>query len=562
MKKLIAMLLALVLAFGLVACGGNEASGNDGDFEVPAEKWDGTLPLVAEGEDNVITIAINTSTNVLDYDTNAYTLWLEEQTGVDIEFVQFAGKSGDVGTQLSLMMAGGEELPDILMCGSAIDKISGEEYGADGYFIDLKPYFENYSYYFKEAFLEIFEGDTEVYDTIMKLAHDPSGEHIYAFPNIEEVPLDTPNSHAWINQQWLDKLGLTAPTTVEELYDVLVAFRDGDPNGNGKKDEIPLTGKITSYYNIEGFIVNAFVYYNYKNHFNVTDGKVWVPYNTDEYRQALIYLNKLVSEGLMSTLTWTQSTAELKTLINAENAQYTVGVIAGHADAHFEQGHDSIFTYVPLKPLKGATDKGGYGPMDYHTNKYRTYITADCDNPVLAFKLLDFMSCGESYMRQRWGEYGVDWEWAEPGQPGNMGAEAKFVKLNPNFWAEQNNGSWHLVNSVASEEHWQYAVDYSDLTNWDTVRATKLVEGYENYLAAGMPEEVYNFGIFTPEEFDRLADFQGDLTEYIKTNRAEFATGIKDPNDDAQWQTYLDGLNSLHLDEWIEIAQNSYDRMK
>jgi len=561
MKKILALLLAIVMIFGMTACGGTEAESNNSEFEVPAEKWDGSLPLVAEGEDNVITIAINTSTNVLDYDTNAYTLWLEEQTGVDIEFVQFAGKAGDVRTQLSLMMAGGEELPDILMCGSAIDKITGEEYGDDGYFIDLKPYFDNYSYYFKEAMLKVFEGDDSVYNTIMKLAHDSAGEHIYAFPTVQEAPLDTPQSHTWINQEWLDNLGLTAPTNIDELYDVLVAFRDGDPNGNGKKDEIPITGKITGFYNIEGYLINAFVYYNYNNHFNVTDGKLWVPYNTDEYRQAMIFMNKLVEEGLLSTLTWTQSNAELKALINAQNDEFTCGIVAGHADSSFQADHQSIFTYTPLKPLADATGKGGYGPRNYHSNSYRTFITADCDNPVVAFKLLDFMSCEESVMRQRWGEYGVDWEWAEPGQFGNMGGEATFVKLNPAFWGSQSNGSWHYIAGVGTEENWQYVMD-TDLTKWDTMRATKLLEGYDNYLEAGMPEEVYYYGIFTPEEHARLADFQSDLTEYIKTARAEFATGIKDPNDDAQWQSYLDGLNSLHLDEWIEIAQKSYDRMK
>lgn len=37
----------------------------------------------------------------------------------------------------------------------------------------------------------------------------------------------------------LDKLGLEQPDNVDELYDVLVAFRDQDPNGNGKADEVP-----------------------------------------------------------------------------------------------------------------------------------------------------------------------------------------------------------------------------------------------------------------------------------------------------------------------------------
>ena len=57
------------------------------------------------------------------------------------------------------------------------------------------------------------------------------------------------------------------------------------------------------------FLVNAFVYCNDTNVFNVTDGKVWVPYTTDECRQALIYLNKLYSEGLLSPLFYTISAA-------------------------------------------------------------------------------------------------------------------------------------------------------------------------------------------------------------------------------------------------------------
>lgn len=43
-----------------------------------------------------------------------------------------------------------------------------------------------------------------------------------------------------INKVWLDKLGLEVPTTLAELKEVLIAFRDGDPNGNGIQDEIPM----------------------------------------------------------------------------------------------------------------------------------------------------------------------------------------------------------------------------------------------------------------------------------------------------------------------------------
>lgn len=65
----------------------------------------------------------------------------------------------------------------------------------------------------------------------------PDG-HIYSCPQLNKTEGNLIH-HYWINKTWLDNLGLEAPTTVDELYDVLVAFRDNDPNGNGQKDEIP-----------------------------------------------------------------------------------------------------------------------------------------------------------------------------------------------------------------------------------------------------------------------------------------------------------------------------------
>ena len=42
----------------------------------------------------------------------------------------------------------------------------------------------------------------------------------------------------WINRAWLEQLGLPMPTTITELTDALLAIRDGDPNGNGRADEL------------------------------------------------------------------------------------------------------------------------------------------------------------------------------------------------------------------------------------------------------------------------------------------------------------------------------------
>ncbi|MBQ7566200.1 MAG: extracellular solute-binding protein [Oscillospiraceae bacterium] len=573
MKKWIALFLCAVLLLGLAACG--ETTDAPVNTDTPAsapeitgteEGWDGSLPLVQPGEDNKLTIGITTSANVTDYKDNAYTKWLEEQTGVDLEFVQFSGTAKDAGTQVSLMIAAGEELPDILWSFAGVGKTQGEEYGVDGYFLDLKPYFdEGWNHYQKESLNTLFGDEANaVYHKLMDRGIEPVSGGLYDYPSMEEVPLDSPKYHTWINQQWLDTLGLEAPKTIDELHDVLVAFRDQDPNGNGKKDEIPMIGVADGgSYDIISYLINAFIFYNYSYHYNVTDGKLWAPYDTDEYRQALITINQFVSEGLISPLTWTQTNAEMKSLINGLDGTYVCGVTAGHADLAFEFGNDSMFRYVPLHPLADETGRGGYCPLSDFPLRYTTRITCDCENPDLAFKFLDFTMSQESYMRQRWGEYGVDWEWSDGSKPGNLGGTADFKLLNPTQFSSQNAGSWHAVYTVASEKYYEYEVDFSDLTDWDTNRALKLLQNYQNALDAGQPDEMFTVVAYTADEYERRTDVASDLQEYIKTSRTQFCNGILDPTDDATWNEYLDNLKAMHFyDDWIEPAQTAYDRLQ
>ena len=102
MKKIIALLLALVLTLSMVACTGSKTSVSE-NTEAPTDStaagiytnppWDGALPLVKDDEDNVITIGLRASANALDYDTNEFTLWVEEKTGLDLQFITFAGSA-------------------------------------------------------------------------------------------------------------------------------------------------------------------------------------------------------------------------------------------------------------------------------------------------------------------------------------------------------------------------------------------------------------------------------------------------------------------------------------
>ena len=567
MKKILAFLLAAMLLFTLVACGAPvEADKAAKSIEQTAQtgEYHGELPFVKPGDESVtVTIGIVTSGLVTDYKDNAYTKWLEEQTGLNLEFVQFAD-AASAATQVALMIASNEKLPDILFRTGRISKQQGETYGQEGYFAPLSEYFEKYAYYFRQSYNEVYDGDPAPLELTLRRCAGADNQPIFCFPFLLRSQWSDAELQGWINQDWLDKLGLKAPETIAELYDVLVAFRDSDPNGNGLKDEIPIVGRALHTYNPTdplNWIINAYTYYDNHVHFVANNRTISSPYDSDEYREALKFINKLYQEGLITEITWTQTDKELKGIINpAPGDPYLAGIVFYYDSDIFTYGSDALRAYNPLKPLKAETLKGGYA-ANYYDRLLTTYISADCAHPDLAFKLLDFTCSPEAYLRQRYGEFGVDWTWAEPGKTGHRGGEAKIRLLNPLVYSEHNAQCWHVVGTVASELDWQYEVDDSDPNNWDTVRVRKLNQLYENSMNAPTPDEVFDFAIYSLSDYEERSEFASDITNYVFNSRSEFCTGVRNPENDADWQTYLDGLRALRYDRWIDLAQIGYDRL-
>ena len=568
MRKLIALFLALVLLLGLVACGAESQEQTDAEATAQTETaaedsgYKGELPLVQPGENNKLTIGIRVQSDVSDYENNALTKWLEEQTGIDIEFVQFAGSSSDAATQVSLMMAAGEKLPDILYLFGGIAKTQGEIYGRDGYFADLSSYIGKDDYYTRESYARQFGDDADMlYKAMIDRGTSANEGALFAFPSLSWSPFTTPKNFVYINQQWLDTLGLQAPTTIDELYDVLVAFRDQDPNGNGKADEIPMIGVANSKVanDITQYLINAFTYTNDSYFFKINDSKLSTCYLTDEYRQALIYMRKLADEGLLSPLTWTTSTSEIKSLTNPTDGVYTVGILTDEKGAGFEQDHDSVFVYTPLAPLKDAGyGAGGYGVRTSYGMNYQTYVSADCENPELAFKFLDFMNSEEATLRSKWGVPGEDWDYADGSVMGHTGEPAKIKIMNFAVNDSVNDHCWHTSCSTYSDEYYTY--EAPDDGTWLAQHTANLRTTYHQHLDAGAPKQVFIYTEYNQEETDWRDENYLDIVDYMKQSRVEFCGGKLDPSNDAQWQEYVDNMKALGYDKWLEIAQTSWDR--
>lgn len=545
MKRIVALLLCLTMgASMLVGCGSKDkgASGKDGDV--------------------TLTIGIPQNGNVEDYETNAYTLWLEEQTGYNLEFELFASSSADYQSQIATRIAGGKKLPDLLWY-VELGEETYEDYGKDGYLLDLKPYFDDKekSEIFWTQLGKAYENEKDRDYVINKVTEQESGA-IYAFPYVEISVIDTMQYQVFINQTWLDKLGLSMPTDNDSLYNVLKAFANNDPNGNGKKDEIALLGQNSNSYgsNLFAWLTSNFIAANEENWFNVDEsGNVYLPWVMDEYREALKYINKLQKEGLVPESCWSMDGTGVKNLVNPTNGVNEVGMFVGHPSIVLEVGNEANYEYASL-PL------WGYGVSNQDLISDQCFITTDCKNPDAAWELLMTMCTDEGAKRQRYGEKDVDWVEADPDTKSFIGWDAEIKVLN-DIWGTQHNQTWGVCCGtilINSENETRQISEDDDA--WSKHKMKLMADAYNTHkqAAESKPVTIMPSISRTEEEHKATQVERNNCANYIRTMRAKFCcgTGGADPNNDGQWKKYLSELDNYGIDKWVKQTQEIYDRMK
>ena len=554
MKKLIAMLLALVMTLSLcVACGGNNATTNNGGNggNAGTDEADGPVKL---------SIGLNTKATVLSYEENALTYWVEEKVGVDLSFVPYSGGT-DVGTQISTTVAAQQELPDILF-GIGLGAEVYQGYGRDGYFLDLTPYYEDKEGASKVFWTRLEENFTEAeIDDILRKITDPDTGKIYGVPTMDTTMIDVMDYQMWINQKWLDKLNLPMPTNLDELYTVLKAFKEKDPNGNGKADEIPLYGGQEAGLggDVVNFLVNNFLYFNDAKNFSIDDnGQVYAPFITDQYREALKFINKLIKEGLMLDSVFNTKMSEMPMITTPASGTAIVGCFAGHLTIHADYNSPVMLEYTSMPIWCNAL-------FNDHRCNMNNFITADCDNPDKAFELMMTLWTEEGSRRVRYGEYGVNWTDPDAGAVSDLGLPATY-KLIRDPLVEQNTCLWSGAScTLCVWAELEDAQVVRELSPGEAEKQRMHAESYANFKAAAdkynpKAENICPTLVLTEEEKDDTQAQRTACSDYYRKSRTDFSTGDMDPNSDSDWKKYVDTLWDLGLQDWLDVAQVAYDR--
>lgn len=557
-KKLLPILsILLILAMLVGACATPAPSAPAGEQAAPegaaasaaTVNPKGEFPIVNEPE--TLKILIRAANGVSDYEDNAYTQWLEEQTGLQLDFDVAPNNDQEAKQKLNLVLASGE-LPDVII-GFGVSLADQQVLADQGMIIPVDDLIAEYGDEFAKVMEEVPQ--------IAEITTLQDGK-MYSLPDINECYHCTLAQKAWIYQPWLDALGLEVPTTTDELHAVLKAFKEQDPNGNGIADEIPWSAAVVSGWNsqIERFIMHSFILNSWQSsdtsRLYLEDGKIHAAYAEEGWKKGLEYLAQLYSEGLIDPQAFTNDSTQLKALAENPDTPILGFVQEGWPGMFLDWGGASgrWTEYVPIAPLKGPDGVQVMPQSPYSligTGRY--LITKNAKNPAAAFRLADLMYNYEATLRNALGRPEQEWVWSEPGAEGIDGGEAKY-KVIAIYTESEQNFSWNQAAPGFRSAAFRLAQEYNPedplerlLYNWSR-------DLYQPYAQPDMQVPPLTF---TSEQSQRLGELRTALTTLVDQSFAGFVTGQLSIEDG--WEQYLSELENNNLSEFLSIYQAAYD---
>lgn len=485
------------------------------------------LPILKE-PDTFKAIISQQSTKVAAKDKECV-IQTAKDTNVNFEITEIP--EANMKEKVGIMFASGD-LPDVFL--SDIDVATQWE--------QLAPIDELITA-FAPNVVKLFE-DRPEYKQILKA---PDGK-IHFLPGGDEAYMNQLDRQQWINQVWLDKLNLKVPTTTDELYTVLKAFKDNDPNGNGKKDEIPFSFYgITDWATGLGNMFGSFGTLDGPGHVYVKEGKVIFAPEEQAYYDAMVYFNKLFKEGLIDPEAFTQSLEQY----NAKGKGKDVfGSVIGYR-ANSVLGLEQKENFAGVLPLKGAN--GSQMTMANYINQLTGFqITTACKQPEALVRYYDYVN-SSTEMALLWGrgKENINYKWVD------VNGEKRIV---PNLTTDPNSPTpierGDLSFSGQTPALWMLhrdeAIAVADPDDKSVDRKRELITASMPFAVYGMPA-----GLDTVDNTQRKALLLTDIDTYMKKFTAD---SIMNGIDDAKWQKHLKALEDLKKTEYVDLCQQFIDR--
>ena len=537
MKKVGCILLTASLFLSLTGCGNNEntSSVNTG----------GSTAGVTEEH---VTFKIFAEISPLSPDNSEKTLvkQMNEAMGVNVEWNCVAGDT--VTERKNLILNTGADMPDAIM-GAPLSDYELITYGGSGMLISLEDYIneENMPNLWK-----VLEQRPEVLATCTM----PDG-HIYSLPGISEMGFTHTDGETYyigaipqftaINTDWLEAVNMEMPSTIDELHDVLVAFKENDCNGNGDPtDEIPMSFMYENWCAGMSTLYSAFGFTDYnENHRAIQDGTVYYQAASDNYKNAIQYFHEWFKEGLIDIEVFSQDSSQY--IAKGAAADARLGVFAWwEIPEVVGAGRAESYAYLPI-----LTDQEGNSKVNLNemvpTGHDRFSITKECKNPELLLKWVDQLYDPLMSMQAIYGPIGEFFA-EEPDENGVY----VMRELKEGETAGELKSKLELIGISR-----QLADDFGTYYYMED-RAQERLDDLKDFWFP----DIHNFEYYpsvthTLEETETINEYMSDIKALTSEKTAKW---LKDGGIEEEWDAYIQTLNSIGLQEVLQAWQDAYDR--
>ena len=557
-KKSLTSLLAVGMSLSLLAgCGGtaadsssqpnSEEKGSSPEQEQSSQEESEAeaAPSEAEADNSQIVFPLEEPIEVsvlCDTASGDYTFedtpvfqWMEEKTNVHLTVTDIAHADME---EKSNLLINSDSYPDIFLRVS-YSPSDIAKYGGEGIFIPLEDLLKEYAPNYCGRLDEVNGWDTVT----------SADGHIYSTYQINKLNCNRPA--LYINQTWLDRLNLEMPTSKDEFYEVLKAFKEQDADGDGDpSNEIPLafcsdiapTDSIVPYLGIyhEGW------WSPWSRPEDMSELVFWPA--EQEGRDYLEYMAKLYDEGLLYkdcfVTTWEQ-------LCGMGGTGTAFGVYPGWASWQVPGAYDpdktdeenTVLQYVALPPFEAENGKLGTSEQ---ISRGAFMITDKCEYPEIMTAWVDLLYSDEGSKIACYGFEGVHYELIDgthkPLEDPATGKDYEHISLGM--------GTTFIPAAVDLFD------PYVDL---EKNPVANLEKEFDKMLTeSGMTVGTWPTLDFTEEETEELSVINQDLDTYRKNYRAEIITGAQDL--DSTWDSYISKLKDMGLDRAVELYNAAYQR--
>ncbi|MFA6845515.1 MAG: extracellular solute-binding protein [Sphaerochaetaceae bacterium] len=514
----------LVLPLVLTSCG---KSGKEVKTETVTNKYvyTGEAPITNEPGQTLSTLAQNSYYTTVDIKKAPIVEKVQKDAGINIDWT-LVDPTNYVDS-VSPMLASGVDLPDVVLLP---DLDQNQTYLSSGLFTPLDTYFSLMPNY--KAWLDA--------NPIIKASLTASDGHIYYVPTTNVTHNYQPV--LMYNMKWLKDAGLEVPKTLDEFTKVLRYYASHDMNGNGVKDEIPMSVKaqFLPYMFGPAFGLN-FTSDIGSGFFENDKGEVVYAQATPEYKDYLTFLNGLYKEGLLEV----EYTTLTRDQIVQRFAQDKTGIT-------FDYGWQQSMTYSPQLSYYDGTPETGVVAQQPLSGPSKGFfvgrnavgsifgVTSASKKIELAVKWLDWATSEKNQEMYVWGIEGESYT-VNPD-----GTKKYTEKAANNTWLQQLG----INPAQVLPAHQSVEATNALVAPWHAKQ--------DAYIAQFV-KDPWPFIYATADEAATSSQYMVDIQTYVDEMAVSFVTGTTPLT---QYQAYLDALNRMNLPGMLQVRTAQYQRFK